>query len=124
MATAITLFERLGGDAAIYAAADLFYEKIMNDERLRPFFAGLDLQAQVRKQVAFLSWAFDGPTPWRGRDIRSAHAPLRARGLTAEHFDAVVAHFGATLQELGVDRELREAVLDRVEALRPEVLGE
>ena len=55
------LYERIGGQAAVMAAVDLFYEKVMEDELTRPFFAGLDMSKQTTKQVAFMTWAFGGP---------------------------------------------------------------
>jgi len=57
-----SLYERLGGQAAVTAAVDLFYNKVIKDPLLQPFFTRLDLNRQRRKQVAFLTAAFGGPT--------------------------------------------------------------
>ena len=38
-----TLFERVGGVPAIKAAVDLFYEKVLADPTLKPFFAASTL---------------------------------------------------------------------------------
>lgn len=118
------LYDRLGGDAAIMAAVELLYEKLLADPLTRPFFEGLDMAALTRKQVAFLSWAFGGPEALRGRDLREAHAPLvRDRGLDDRHFDAVCGHLEAALGELGIEPELVTEVRAVVAALRAEVLG-
>src|SRR5688572_30371485 len=74
--TTPSLYERIGGEAAVMAAVDIFYAKVLAHDLLRPFFAGLDMQAQIRKQVAFMSWAFGGPVEYRGRDLTAAHANL------------------------------------------------
>ena len=50
-----SLYDRLGGEAAIMAAVDRFYQKVLADELTRPFFAGLDMDAQIRKQISFMS---------------------------------------------------------------------
>ena len=71
-----SLYERIGGEAAVMAAVDLFYKKVLEDELTRPFFAGLDMAAQSRKQVAFMMWAFGGPEPYKGRPLREAHKKL------------------------------------------------
>jgi hemoglobin len=118
-----SLYERLGGEAAVMAAVDLFYGKVMTDERTRPFFDGLDMAAQTRKQVAFMTWAFGGPTEWKGRDLRKAHAGLVKRGLGDSHFDAVAGHLEATLRELGVADDLIAETLGIVGGTRTEVLG-
>ena len=117
-----SLFERLGGDAAIMAAVDRFYERVLADARTRPFFERLDMEKQVQKQMSFMAWAFGGPQEYRGRDLRTAHAPLVAQGLDDGHFDAVAEHLEATLRELGITTELIREVLATVETTRAAVL--
>lgn len=105
------------------AAVDLFYRKVLDDQRTKPFFSNLDMDAQVRKQVSFLTWAFGGPAEQRGRNLRDAHAKLRARGLSDEHFDAVAQLLEATLVELNVQRPLIDEAMAIVAGTRSEVLG-
>jgi hemoglobin len=105
------------------AAVDLFYAKVLADEMTRPFFEQLDMPAQARKQVAFMSWAFGGPEEYKGRDLRTAHRRLvKEMGLTDRHFDAIAGHLKATLMELGVGNELVNEVLTIVSGTRAEVL--
>ena len=94
-----TLFERIGGEKAVDAAVDIFYEKVLADQRINHFFENLDMVAQARKQKNFLTMAFGGPNNYTGMDMRNGHAHL---GLTQEHFDAVVENLAATLTQLGV----------------------
>jgi hemoglobin len=118
-----SLYDRLGGEAAIMAAVDVLYRRLLADELTRPFFTGLDMAAQTRKQVAFLAWAFGGPDAYKGRPLRASHAELvRERGLTDQHFDAVATHLAATLEELSISRALIDEVLALVGTLRSEVL--
>jgi hemoglobin len=116
-----TLFARLGGEAAIEAAVVRFYDKVMADPTLSPFFAHLDLENQIRKQIAFLTLAFGGPNNYTGRQLRTAHAPL---GLSEQHFDAVANHLKDTLEELGVDPSTIGEVLGVVAGTRKDVLGQ
>jgi hemoglobin len=119
-----SLYERLGGQPAIMAAVDLFYGKVLADETTRPFFEGLDMEAQIKKQVAFMTRAFGGPAEDAGRDLRTAHAKLvREKGLNDRHFDAVAAHLAATLRELGVSGDLIREALATVAGTRNEVLN-
>ena len=37
-----TLFDRLGGEAAVNAAVDIFYRKVLADDRINQFFEGID----------------------------------------------------------------------------------
>lgn len=118
-----SLYDRIGGEAAIMAAVERFYQKVLADERTRPFFENLDMNEQTQKQVAFMSWAFGGPVELKGRDLRTAHAKLVAKGLGDVHFDAVAGHLEATLEELGVPTELVKESLEIVAGTRNEVLG-
>jgi hemoglobin len=117
------LFDRIGGSEAVFAAVTSFYDKVMADESLRPFFTHMDMGAQVDKQVAFLTMAFGGPSAYTGRDLRTAHAGLVKRGLADAHFNSVAQHLHATLEELAVPTELIDEVMDLVAGTRDEVLG-
>ena len=119
-----SIYERLGGESAVMAAVGIFYEKVTADPLLAPFFNRLDMKAQSRKQVAFMTWAFGGPNEYRGRDLTEAHAPLvRNLGLSDVHFDAVAMHLKATLDELGVPVEISADAIGTVAGLRRAVLG-
>jgi hemoglobin len=119
-----SLFERLGGEAAIEAAVVGFYERVMLDPTLAPFFDGLDMGAQIKKQIAFMTMAFAGPNRFTGRDLRTAHAKLvEQQGLSDPHFDSIQIHLRATLEELGVDQATVSEVASIVEKTRKDVLG-
>lgn len=115
-----TLFERLGGDAAVNAAVDIFYRKVLRDPRINHFFASVDMEKQHAKQKAFLTVAFGGPNKYSGKDMRAGHAHLK---LTDEHFDAVVENLGNTLKELGVSDADIAAVAAVAETTRNDVLN-
>src|SRR5262245_32431588 len=97
-----TIYERLGGEAAVAAAVPLFYDKVMADPSLARYFEKLDMDAQIHKQIAFMTMVFGGPSDYTGRDLRSAHASLLKKGLGDAAFDAVATHLRSTLEELGV----------------------
>lgn len=118
-----SLFDRIGGDAAVNAAVDIFYRKVLADDRICEFFDGVDMDKQAAKQKAFLTMAFGGPNNYTGEDMRKGHAHLVARGLNDSHFDAAVEDLGATLKELGVADELIGEVAAIAETTRNDVLG-
>jgi hemoglobin len=118
-----TLFEQLGGHAAVEAAVDRFYRKVLADDRINSFFEGVDMDKQAAKQKAFLTMAFGGPSNYTGQDMRRGHAHLVARGLNDSHFDAVVENLGATLRDLGVKEDLISQVAALANTTRNDVLG-
>ncbi len=118
-----TLYERLGGAAAITPAVNIFYRKVLADDRIKHFFDGVDMHRQILKQVDFLTLALGGPNKYTGADLKSAHAHLVTKGLNDTHFDAVVENLGATLVELNVPGELIAEAAGIVESVRKDVLS-
>lgn len=119
-----TLYEQLGGEAAIDAAVDKFYEKVLADDRIKHFFDGVDMEKQHRMQKGFLTFAFGGPNNYSGRGMAAAHKKLvEEKGLNDSHFDAVLENLGATLQELGVADELIQQAAAVAETVRDATLG-
>lgn len=118
-----TLYERIGGEAAVNAAVELFYRKVLNDYRINRFFDNTDMDKQIAKQKAFFTMAFGGPNNYTGQDMRTAHARLVSMGLDDSHFDAVMEHLGATLTELNVPAELIAEAAALAESTRNDVLG-
>lgn len=119
-----TLYEKIGGKDAIDAAVDLFYQKVLADDRIKHFFSQTDMEKQANHQKKFLTFAFGGPAEYLGRTMKAAHQRLvEEMGLNDEHFDAVLENLGNTLVELGVGEELINEAAAIAESTRNDVLG-
>lgn len=106
-----TLFEKLGGAEAVNLAVDKFYERVLQDDRIKDFFANVDMVKQRAHQKAFLTYAFGGTDKYDGRYMREAHKELvEKNGLNESHFEAVAEDLLETLKEMGVSEELRDEV--------------
>jgi hemoglobin len=114
------LFERIGGEAAVDAAVDIFYRKVLADDRISHFFDTVDMDRQRVKQKAFLTVAFGGPSNYSGKDMRAGHAHLK---LTEAHFDAVMENLGNTLKELQVPDELIAQAANIAASVKNDVLN-
>lgn len=101
-----SIFDQIGGDKLIDAAVDKFYDKVLMDKRVNSFFKGIDMNRLRAMQKGFFTVSFSGPDACQGRDLRTAHAYLVARGLNDTHFDIIIEHLGATLKEMKVKDEL------------------
>jgi hemoglobin len=118
-----SLFQRIGGAAAVDAAVDLFYRKVLTDPDVMQFFDTTDMDDQRVKQKSFLTMAFGGPHEFTGQDLRTAHAQLVVDGLNDSHFDKVAGHLQATLEELEVDDDAIAEVMAIAGATRDDVLN-
>lgn len=117
------LFERIGGEAAVDAAVDIFYRKVLSDDRISAFFDDADMDAQIAKQKSFLTMAFGGPNNYTGKNMREGHEHLISRGLNEGHFDAVVENLANTLSELGVSSSDISEVAEIADSVRDDVLN-
>ncbi len=118
--TPASLFEEIGGEGAVDAAVDLFYKKVLADDRISQFFDSVDMENQLVKQKAFLTMAFGGPNDYSGKDMREAHKHMN---LTEEHFGAVAENLVGTLNELGVPEEKVNSVVEICLSVKDDVLN-
>lgn len=114
------LLEKLGGPKVLRVAVNKFYDKQMNDERLRHFFDGVDVEVIKWHQFNLMSIAFTAiPNNFNVHDLLlNRHERLFDAGLSEVHFDVVAGHFEETLKEMNVDRELIDEALEVVKPLR------
>lgn len=117
-----TLFERLGGQDAVNTAVDVFYRKVLADDRVNYFFDGVDMDKQIQKQKGFLTMVFGGPNNYTGKDMREGHRHLIEKGLNDSHVDIIIEHLGGTLKELGVKDEDIAEVAAIANSVRDDVL--
>jgi hemoglobin len=118
--TVESIYEQIGGTAAVGATVDELYARVLGDPRLAPYFAGIDLERQRHHMRAFIAAALGGTHTYQGRDMAQAHAGL---GITARDFDRVASHLAGALRTLGVPTAQLHAILARVVPLRDDIVG-
>jgi hemoglobin len=96
----VSIYEQLGQDVGIRTAVDDFYERVLADPALAPYFDDVDMNRLRGHQTKLLVQVTGGPVDYDGRALAEAHEGLR---ITGPDFDRVVAHLAATLAELGVE---------------------
>ena len=116
-----TLLQRIGGRAALEAAIDGLYYRLLNDESLQIFFENVDLRWLKIHQKQFLTAAFT--TTQLDLEVtlnrlRRSHARLFEKQLSEKHFDAVAMHLVDTLQGLNLSKEVIDEVVQVVAPLR------
>ena len=119
-----SLYDQLGGAAAIDAAVNIFYRRVLADAYIKVFFEGTDMTRQAAKQKAFLTMVFGGPNNYTGMDMREGHKHLVEKmGLNDSHFEHVLVHLRATLAELGVGEAKIAEIIAIADSVRDDVLN-
>lgn len=118
-----SIYEQIGGEDAVEKAVEVFYRKVLTDERICHFFDGVDMEKQMAKQASFLTMVMGGPNNYTGKDMREGHAHLLSKGLNDSHVDAVLENLAATLTELNVPQDLIKQIITTAESTRNDVLS-
>lgn len=100
--TGTSIYDAIGGEAALVAVVDDFYLRVTGDPQLAGFFAGTNMAKLKGRQVEFFAAALGGPHTYTGATMRAAH---RGRGISQEHFDLTAGHLVAALSAAGVPDE-------------------
>jgi hemoglobin len=72
-----TLYERLGGGAAIKSVVDKFYVYMLDDKRVNEFFKNTDMNKQRKRQTEFITMVTGGPNNYEGLDMKKAHEKFK-----------------------------------------------
>lgn len=116
-----TLYDQIGGAKTIDSLIDQFYEKVLADESLAPFFQNTSMEKLREMQKEFFSIALDGPVTRSDISLFAAHAN---RGIRREHLTRFTEHLLDTLKETGVDDDAASAIVARIATYSNEILGE
>lgn len=120
MTTKASLYQNLN-PAAIRSVTENFYQRVLADDMLAPYFRDVDMRRLVAMQAAFLTTAFGGPEVYNGRNLRQAHAGLA--GLNDQHFDKVLGHLADSLRAAGVGETDIASAAGIAETVRGDVLN-
>jgi hemoglobin len=114
-----SLYDRLGGSAAITAVVEDFVGRCAADGRINPKFARTDVPRLKAMLVEQVSAATGGPVKYTGRGMRETHSGM---GVTAGEFDALVEDLVATLNSFGVPDGAQAELLGILGPLRDDIV--
>ena len=96
VAVGFTLYQRIGGLTGVTALIDDFYDRVLVDPELAPFFENTSMDALRLMQRELFCAALDGPVEYTGTHLSHAH---QGRGIGRHHFSRFADHLLDTLQQ-------------------------
>src|SRR6476619_3755304 len=114
-----SLYERLGGSAAIDAVIDDFVARCAADARINGKFARTDIPRLKSMLVDQVTMATGGPATYRGRSMPDTH---RGMGVTGGEFQALVEDLVATLDRFAVPAAEQQELLGILAPIRSDVV--
>jgi hemoglobin len=115
-----TLYERLGGRAAIAAVVDDAIANIAADPRINQRFSNAGVPSLTHELVELVCARSGGPCTYRGRDMSAAHEGMQIRD---DEFDALVDDLARSLDKFKVPAREQRELLAVLGQMRNAVVG-
>ena len=116
-----TLFQRVGGEQAITELIHEFYDRVLADPELKPFFKDTSVDKLRRMQREFFSAALDGPITYTGRPLSHVH---HGKGITKYHFARYVDHLIDTLRSRDITEKDVNDIIGRINTYANDITGD
>jgi hemoglobin len=116
-----TLYEQIGGRQGVEELVDNFYDRVLADPRLEPFFREASIDKLRKMQQEFFASALDGPATLSELDLSYVHY---GRGIRTSHFNRFVQHLLDTLASIGVGEKQQMEVIRRISTYVNDITGE
>lgn len=115
-----TLLDKIGGKSRLSEIVNHWYDRILKDTELSPFFEKTDINWLKQKIVRFLEvLLIEGAYKMDGQ-IHKAHAHL---GIQISHFNAFIGHLDMALDASSIDSDIVEDIIDLVLETKEDILS-
>lgn len=95
-----TIFERYGGFATLRTVVSDFYDRVLDNDDLAPYFEHVDMARMIDHQTKFIAALTGGPASFTDEQLRRAH---QKHAISSEHFQAVAVILEETLEDHGLE---------------------
>ncbi len=119
-----SLYDRLGGKAAITAVVDEFVGRVAADTRINKFFAAAASNPQhlamfKMKLADQICQASGGPCKYTGMDMKAAH---KGMGITSAQFTALVEDLVDALDKFKVGEKEKSELLGALGPMKTDIV--
>ena len=118
-AAAASLYDRLGGQAAITSVVDSFVAIVAKDARINKKFARSDVARVKAMLVEQVCAQTGGPCTYTGRSMKDSH---RNMGVTEGEFNALVEDLVTTLDAFNVAKKEQDELLGALSAMKGDIV--
>jgi hemoglobin len=115
-----SLYDRLGGKAAITAVVDDFIGNVAGDARINRRFATTDIPHLKAMLVEQICAGTGGPCKYTGRDMATAHEGMNIR---SDEFDALVQDLVKSLDKFKVPAREKGELLGVLGPMKGAIVG-
>jgi hemoglobin len=116
-----SLYDRIGGEAALGRLIDHFYHRVIHDGEIGHYFAHVPVEKVKHMQREFLAMATGGPVTYSGRPLSQVHRPL---AISRREFQRFAGHLLATLEEVAIGEPDRHEIMARINLYADEIIND
>jgi hemoglobin len=115
-----SIYERIGGQEALIVVVEDFYQRVLTDPQLAPFFAGSNMSRLKGKQTEFFAAALGGPNEYSGQPMKAVH---RGMGIKQVHFDLVAKYLREALATAEVPDNTADTIIEIIAPLSEDIVS-
>lgn len=104
-----SLFDQIGGFKTVRKIVSDFYDRVVENEVLIPYFENVDMPSLIDHQTKFFAMLLGGPASYTDDQLKKIH---RRMGISNHAFDVVCELVVETLE----DHDLGEAAIQDVQS--------
>ncbi len=104
-----SIFDRIGGFKKVRKIVSDFYDRVLEDEVLTPYFENVDMPRLIDHQTKFFAMLLGGPASYTEEQLGKIH---KGMGVTDHAFEVVCELVVETLE----DHDLAEADIQDVQS--------
>ena len=117
--SSVSAYEEIGGHEAMKTAVTVFYNRVLADSELAPWFENVDLSRLRAHQRAFLTIALGGPEVFGGRSLADGHSGL---AITSAAFERMIELLAISLIDVGVAQTIVAELTTRLQTMRDQIV--
>ena len=109
-----SLFDRIGGFKTVRKVVSDFYDRVLENEVLIPYFEDVDMPSLIDHQTKFFAMLLGGPASYTDSQLEKIH---RGMGITNHAFEVVCELVVETLEDHDLEetdiQDVQSKLLDR-----------
>ena len=115
-----SIFEKYGGFGPVSRLVMEFYDRVLDSDRLAPYFENVDMRRQIEHQTTFIASIMGGPASHTNEALRQVHAHLKIDQVS---FDELTGILRETLIDFDFEPEDVDEVMRDIESRKNFILG-
>ena len=114
-----TLYDQLGGFSVVRKLVSDFYDRVLDNDSLAPFFKDTNMADLIDHQTKFWAFLLGGPASYTEEQLRKLHASM---GVRDDDFDLIVELATETLEDHDVDDADIASIAEKLNSYRSVVV--